>query len=486
MGLNITIPRSELREACQGFSKIVNGKCTLPVLGCVRLESGSRGVTAQVTDLDQTLDYRFDAAQVNGDGACIIPLTTLKDLAKGGKSDSVEFEADDPEHIAIINHVGGHAVCQPVLGMELDEWPAMNTDVPTKRAEGFAETYQRLTAFSSRDETRYVINSVFVEVGKGTNPVTMAATDGRRLACWNSMALPIKKSIIVPITKFLCWNGLGADVDIGVREDKDVIWLGVKAGAFAYTVKTVDGTYPNFRQVVPAEAGAHVITFADSDVELLKQVLPATFPGGEEITLVGHDGKVTLYGRGLDDDRWTTLTLENTTYRGERKFIGLNRHYLLDALAAGFRDLAITDELCPVMSRDSRGGTHVLMPMRVQDPEDKQSSAAPAAAVPNEPETEAQKANPEADEKPEPAPPAVKPRTRRNKVTKQNEEKKDTPALDRVLTTCDAARTKVKEAGQALSELATAIKDAAREQKAQSKEVESARSALAKLQAISL
>ena len=71
-------------------------------------------------------------------------------------------------------------------------------------------------------------------------------------------------------------------------------------------------------------------------------------------------------------------------------------------------------------------------------------------------------------------------------MTKENEQKHDTPALDRVLTACDAARAKVREAGQSLSELATAIKDAARDQKTQAKEVELARAALSKLQAISL
>ena len=71
-------------------------------------------------------------------------------------------------------------------------------------------------------------------------------------------------------------------------------------------------------------------------------------------------------------------------------------------------------------------------------------------------------------------------------MPKQNEQKNDTPALDRVLAACDAARTRVKEAGQALSELATAIKETARDQKAQAKEVEAARQALSKLQSISL
>jgi len=486
--LNITLPRHQIREACQGFSKVISGKTTIPVLGCVRFEAGSGKCRAQVTDLDQVVQFRFADAEVFRDGACIIPFTALKDVTKGAKNEHVEVYADASDDVQLVNHVGGHAVSQPIAGMDLDEWPAIDTSVTTKPADEMIQAYKRLIPFSSTDETRWVLNSVFVEGGKGEKPVTMVATDGRRLACFNSMALPLKKSIVVPRSKFLSWPKLPGDVEIGIREDNDLTWLGVKAGSFTYAVKCVSGTYPNYRQVIPAEPGENVITLADSDVDLLKQVLP-TFPGGEDLTVVGNNGKVTLYGCGPDDDRWTTLTLDQTTYKGERKFIGINRYFLLDALDAGFLEFAINDEFSPLLSRDGKGGTHVLMPMRVQDPvdtEEAEETVHPAAdtagVVPDQPVEQPVVEKHDA----EPEPVAKKPTTRRKKMPKVNEQKNDTPALDRVLAACDAAKTKVKEAGQALTELGAAIRDAAREQKTQSKEIDSARAALAKLQAISL
>jgi DNA polymerase III sliding clamp (beta) subunit (PCNA family) len=493
-----TLPRRGLKDAVAGFGKVVTGRTSLPVLGCARLTAGKTGVTAQVTDLDQVLEYQFGDAQVSGEGVCILPMTSLKDLAKGSKDECIDIETDDPLSISVTNHVGGHSITRVVEGMELDEWPTMLTDIPTQHAESpFLETYRRLTPFASTDETRYTINSVFVEVGKGETPVTMAATDGRRLAAFNSMELPLTKSIILPVTKFLSWNRL-ADVEIGARDEADQPWFGMKAGAFSYAVKCVDGIYPDFRQVIPAELGEHLVTFSDGDVDLLKQVLPS-FPGDEEVTLVGDAGKVTLYGRGPNDAQWTTITLEATAFEGDRVYIGVNRSYLLDALAAGFRDLTIRDELSPLLSRDGKGGTHVLMPMRGIDPEDK-GSTPETTAVDVEVETEAPVA-PEAVSEPAAVAAEVqangmpvaktetvetKPTRRRTRMTKENEQKNDGPALDRVVAACDTARAKVKEVGQALSELAAAIKDTARDQKAQAKDVESARTALAKLQAISL
>ena len=71
-------------------------------------------------------------------------------------------------------------------------------------------------------------------------------------------------------------------------------------------------------------------------------------------------------------------------------------------------------------------------------------------------------------------------------MTKEGQKKESPSALDRVLSACDAARMKVKESAQALTELTAVIKEAARDQKVQAKEVELARTALAKLQNISL
>ena len=229
--MQITLPRRELKEAVTGFGKIVNGRVTLPVLGCVRFEADAQGVSGQVTDLDQIARYRFGDAEVEGTGAFLVSLADLKELAKGSQHETVEFRADQDWNITVTNHVHGHAVTRPVATMDPDEWPAIGMDVKTGPAEGFIETYRRLTPFSSTDDTRHVINSVFVEIGTGPNPVTMVATDGRRLSCWNSMKLPIKKSVIVPVTKFLAWNQLPADAGVGVRDDAGQVWLGVTSRA---------------------------------------------------------------------------------------------------------------------------------------------------------------------------------------------------------------------------------------------------------------
>ena len=57
-------------------------------------------------------------------------------------------------------------------------------------------------------------------------------------------------------------------------------------------------------------------------------------------------------------------------------------------------------------------------------------------------------------------------------------------ALDKVLVAYEAAREAVQKAHQALADVARSVRDAIREQKAQSREIAEVRAGLAKLQTI--
>jgi DNA polymerase III sliding clamp (beta) subunit (PCNA family) len=488
--MRLIIKRKDLKDAVAGFNKVVAGKSSLPILEGVRFSVDGNSVVAQVTDLDQALEYRFDDAYAEGTGACIIPLSALKPLAKGAGTETVEICDEKPGTITIINHIGDHAVSQPVTGMDIDDWPDIDTDVVTAPTDRFVENYRRLIAFSSTDETRYVLNSVFAEIGKGRKAASMVATDGRRLACFNHMELPFKRSVILPKTKFLAWTKLPVEVDVGLRDNDGTTWLGVKAGPFTYVAKCPEGTYPNFRQAIPAESGENVITFADADADLLKQVLK-TFPGDDVVTIVGQDGQITFYGRGADDSGWSTLTLEHSTYTGECRFVGLDRGYLLDALGVGFREFAFNDELSPLLSDDGKGGIHVLMPMRVSDPDPCEAADNADESVVTEPDANTPVTQPNQQPKPSVSTedaPAVK-QDKEHVMPNHNtttQSQSDVSQIELAIQAVDAVKAQVQEVGSSLKELTAALKQALRDDKSQRKEMESARVALAKLQAISL
>lgn len=470
--MNITISRSELKTAITGLGRIIPSKPCLPVLGAVRLAVQDGTLTATATDLDQIASYRYQNATVEGTGTMILPITALKELTKGSDRENIMFRTDG-QQVLVTNHVGGHSIQFTLNSMDPAEWPEGPKTVVTKPAEGFLETYRRLLPFASSDETRFAINHVYIDVeGKSDHPVCMVSTDGRRLSVWNSMSFDLRSSVPVPASRFLAWTGLTGKVAIGLKEDVTPkrgkepedrkAWFGVEVGSWTYLTRVPEVNFPNWRQVIPAyDAQTQQCCFGDQDVEALRKILPR-FPGhdnGNCIVLSGQSGRLAIAGRAKDAREETLLVLENSSHSGSGGRIGMNRQYLLDALAAGFRRFSYVDQMSPLKAEDQRGGTHVLMPVRIEEP------AASEAAVTTVSAQEGHETNKE------------------NRMT---ENKEELNAMDKVLLALETARGKLRDAASSLSEVTDAVKVAVRENKGQTADLEKARATLLKLQAISL
>lgn len=473
--MELTIPRSELKTAVTGLSKIIPNRVTLPTLGGVRFEA-KNGLTATATDLDQYVTFSFLNVTCSEDGMFIMPLTALKELTKGADRDQIRLVTAPGNQIAITNNLAGNAISFTVNALDPAEWPEMPMSIQHKPAEGFLETYRRLAPFASDDTTRFAINHIFIDVeGKSDRPVCMVATDGRRLSVWNSMRFDLKRSTPLPVSRFLCWNGLAGEPQVGLSREKDRPCFGVKVGAWEYATRVPELTYPNWRQVVPDyqdDPKLQRCRFTDKDAEALRKILP-TFPGHDshtaDITLVGRDGRISIASRSQEAAADTILTLEGgSSYEGTGGHIGMNRTYLIDALVAGFRTFTYMDALSPLVSRDDRGGTHILMPVRTgYEPSEVPEAKAPVVNAPVV--TEAT---------------GIETITKQIKENEMPEKTEDMSALDRLQATYETARMKVREAQATLADLAGLIKEVAKEDRQRKAEVESVRSGLAKLQAI--
>lgn len=465
--MTIIVTKSELRDALQGLGRIIPAHPCVTVLGCVRFTCEG-GITATATDLDQTAVYSFDHAQGEGRGDIIIPLTAVRELARGDAGDTVKFDLQGGR-IIITNSLGGHAVTSEAVNINAQDWPQSGPDIRTEEAKGFLKAYRRMAPFAASDETRRTLQCVYIDVsGKGEHNATLVATDGRRLCCCNSLKLPVtdEHGVMVPVTKFLLWAGLPGEAMLGVSGTGEGGRICVRAGKWTYRVKAVDGQYPNWRQVVPSQdAIAHRMRLTDADTEAMKKIIPA-LPGGDGIGLEGSaDG--TLNIRGIDGERQVRIPLTaGSAYEGGGCSITVNRAYLLDAVNAGFRNFMFADQISPLLSDDGNGARHVLMPLRYEGPrQPPQVPATAAAAVPPAAEV------PRRTEQP------------KEKIMPQAQ-KQETPALERLQAAYEQARNKVREAQSALAGVSAAIRDAVKEERKRSDEVAAVRAGLARLQSI--
>jgi DNA polymerase-3 subunit beta len=363
--MKVALKREALKEALQGLGRIVSTKATLPILQCVRFDAEGDRIAISGTNLDQYGRYTADGT-VARKGACVVELERLKPFAKGSDKDTLTIDAGK-DRVIVTNPVQGQSIDHTLPAYDPADWPSTPSEVATSPApDGFITKLQALLPFACQDSTRAVLNGVYLE--KSENGNRMVATDGKRLTCYEVGTLPIAESAVLPLSRFIAWSRLTDPVKLGAASGKTGTWIRLECGPWSAAIRGVEGVYPNWRHVVPDDTAAKVsFTLSPEDAELLRKALP-TFPGHEEhapsIRLSGKDGRLCAMGRGIEDKKWTTLELSGSTSSGEPQ-AGVNRQFLVDALAAGFRQFGVTENEGPLVARDGAGGLHILMPMRL-------------------------------------------------------------------------------------------------------------------------
>jgi len=325
MKTEIEIHVAELKSALPGLSKIVGRSRTLPILNCIKVSlDKEQTVSLQATNLDEIATFRL-ASEIKGlPGELLVPLEMMSKIIKGCSADqSVRFIGDKKE-TKIRYTVAGNSVDRVVKHFAPDEWPAVKVinQESFLLDDSFKQALREALDSASTDTSRYVLNGACLDVSD-KNCHCVVGTDGRQLYYANTFHFAIPESLIVPTQKFVLWPGFQTDgpwklrmlpaIKADPKDEKadkskeEPPWLQIDSDHWSYVARAVDGTYPNWQQVVPNQtSGWNRVMLADASVEMMQQAVPL-LPGGDTfnqtIILEFAENKLWLKGRGKDEGK---------------------------------------------------------------------------------------------------------------------------------------------------------------------------------------
>jgi len=486
----ISIPIGDLKPALTGLAKVVSNKATLECLRCIRVDATPERTTLMGTDLEVFARVALPEARCDAAASFLLPFERLQSITR--RFPPATVLNIKPERISC--HLGNGQLNEPITAPKLEEFPEEWTVAtpPVPMPETFARRFTEAMGCSSTDATRYVLNGIQLDV---SGPVDaghyLVGTDGRHLYSANSFTLPVPKSVIVPNHKLLLWRGL-ADLPWALAGEKKLnnTLVRIVAGDWTLTLKTVEGNYPNWRQVVP-HFRQHRTTVAlpeDHGFAKLVDGLPGTDINNSPVDLVIENGAVSV----KDTSGTSSIALEGAKAKGPDIKIRLNRNYLTKALDYGLTNIGIIDPMS-ALQFTREGRQMVVMPVRVADvmpaeePTDKQEVSAESAAEPT---------NQPAPTEPQPE---RKPMTVINghtnvattphingapRSTTPGIPAADKPAIEAAIEKLDGFKTVFREALVGVTEITTLLKQSVRDQKAGEKEVQSVRQTLRSLQSV--
>lgn len=453
----IRIRAGDLKPAVAGLGKLASRKGTLPVLQCVKVETPKRDtLRLTATDLDVTFTIEVPAQLEKKADPFLLPLERLRDLVRQTcAGDELRF--------------GPLAKAPPVGEFpETTVFRASSIPMPDSAASGLVHAF----ACASSDASRHILKGAFLDTsGKGPKAHRIVGTDGRHLFSSNSLHLPqVKAPVILPDHKLWQWKPLAESrpwtLRLGAEKDGTTPFR-IEGPHWSVTGKTVEGTYPNYRQVVPAsEQFKTRLTVREAALKAIARLIPR-LPGkklaNRPVGLHLEKGRLGLLARETNDEPWILHPIDAVTGKGPDLCTFVNRDYLRKAAEFGLRDIALIDPMSPVQfSRE--GDLMIVMPVRAIDPERiERPKLAPAVkSVPSPPAKPAKPSTPSRPkaESAQPVRPAKKKAAKRSKGKAARQPKHRSSSPSAKTDPIGEVESRIAEANEALATAGKQLKSA--------------------------
>ena len=161
--MNLTISKEQILNGLQSVQNVVSTRSTLPILSNVLLRAESDRLELMATDLDVMIVCSVEA-KVKKAGASTVPVKKLFGIIRELNGGEIEIEVDEKNTCII--RCG--ASFYKIHGLSADEFPPLPKFKDDKKitiSQETAKTMLGRTSFAiSTDESRYVLNGVFVSL----------------------------------------------------------------------------------------------------------------------------------------------------------------------------------------------------------------------------------------------------------------------------------------------------------------------------------
>ncbi len=367
--MEIKILQEKLAKALNNVSRVAGGaRATLPILNNVLIRVDEGKVSLTTTNLDMAVVSYLPASQ-SKNGVMTVPARLMAEfvgnLPRGevveivSKDDKVTIKAG--EYTSTIN--GASAEDFPELP-EMDDAKAVKFQM---EVEEFKAGLSQVMIAASNDMTRPALTGVYFNTFEGA--LYLAATDGYRLAERKFIEkVESEVTAIVPTGSLQeVLRSIGDDVnEIEILFDETQVRF--RIGEIEVTSKLINGSFPDYRQLIPKETEISVDLKRDELVRVTKlAALFAREVGGSVVcSTKAEDGTFAIASVANELGEINSEIKTEVEVDGK---VTLNSRFLLDALnvlEGKTVKVGFSNKLDPIVlkSEQDAGYIHIIMPLK--------------------------------------------------------------------------------------------------------------------------
>ena len=291
--MKIICSQADLKNNLSLVSRAVPTRPTHPILANVLMIADTDKNKVTITGFDLSLGMRSSfPAEVEQGGVITLPAKLLNDIVSRLPEGEIviSYDEDELEDNPLVNieSLSGKFQLRGVLGDEYPELPSVSTEEALMLPIiSLAEGLKGSLFAASSDETKQVLTGVHLL--RELDTLEFAATDGHRLAVVKTVeeseeaedieeetalsesqnfAVTIPARALRELEKMLAMAKEGESISLFVDEGQVVFELGEQN----LTSRKLDGTYPNYNQLIPPEFERTMVVERKRVIESLERV----------------------------------------------------------------------------------------------------------------------------------------------------------------------------------------------------------------------
>jgi DNA polymerase-3 subunit beta len=268
--MKLTVSRKHFAAALKASLPAVPTRPGIPVLTGVRLQAEDDALTLETTDLELAIRRKVEGeVSLEEPGSVLMPAKPLGKAVEAMGEDHLELtSAAEDGRLRLHVTAGNRTVVLQALPE--DEWPAIQplseaTTVARAGTADLADAFGRAALCASTDEMRPILTGVALFFEEGSASVEVVATDSYRMG---AVRVPLAEEPRVPERPPLVPGRIAKALARQLKKaegEVEILSLDSPEGreprvAFAFsgavwTVRTIEGEFPNWRQVMPSPEG---------------------------------------------------------------------------------------------------------------------------------------------------------------------------------------------------------------------------------------
>jgi DNA polymerase-3 subunit beta len=364
--MKIEVTQANLSRALAMMSRVASTKTELPILTNVLVATNEGGVTLSATNLEVAVTH-FASAKISTQGKVAVPARLFHDfISQLPKDETISLVLEKNKLVITAGSYSSH-----IQSVQAEDFPALPQIASQQEVsianEDLSRNLTKTVLAASHDETRPILGGVYVH--SFNKKLYFVATDGYRLAEAEVTPIDFDVSAVVPAQALqevlkMSQDGEEATSTLSFGDGQ----FAVSAGNTQLVSRLVDGTYPEYRKLIPETSE---ISFEINKTEFQTAAkLAGLFAreSGGSITISASEDEQTVTIASVASQVGDNKSAVASKVKGSGDVV-LNVRYLNDALNCFEGDevsFRFGDSIAPCVlsSKKQPGYQHIVMPLK--------------------------------------------------------------------------------------------------------------------------